>query len=543
MTDTVESWVARARQARGRADLAEAAHCYAQALRLAPSQHELRLDAAAASLGAGDAAGALATLEASPATGAAWADPQVPHTLLPGWRAELIAAMALARLGRADDALPAFQRALAHRQTPQAAVHTARREAAQLLLNELGDPQGAADLHASAEQQPQAWQPGEPDAANRRVPLHEDEQAWLAVLVTGLYTGKVDSPTLSASFRRFAARHLEPPGGAAAPAHWPPRATRASGAPPRIGWVCGMFCSSPVGFMTLGVFEALAQQAELVCFDRGSKHDWAHARFRRSASAWHDVRGLGPVELARAITDAGLDAIVDLCGWMDLDVMRALARRPAPRQFKWVGGQALTTGLNCFDGFWADKAQVPDSARDLYCEPILHFEGGYAAYTSPPYLDLSVAAAAPPAPALAASGAYAIVSNPAKIGAPMRPMLDALRPKVLHLVDARWRHRHARERAAALLGPWAAVARFVAPVNHPAYLQTLSDLDATVLDTEPYSMGLTAIELRLLGKPILARPRAPRLTLRERHCVAHLGTPRFDRHSEMAAQVLAWCRP
>ena len=543
MTDSVESWVARARQARGRADLAEAAHCYSQALHLAPSQHELRLDAAAARLGAGDAAGALETLGAFLATGTAGADPQGMQTQPPGWRADLIAAMALARLGRADDALPAFRRAIAHRQTPKAAAHTARREAAQLLLNELGDPQGAADLHAPSEQQPQAWQAGEPGAAGQPLALHEDEQAWLAVLVTGLYTGKVDAPTLSASFRRFAVHHLEPSSGAAAPAHRPGRTTRAPGAPLRIGWVCGMFCSSPVGFMTLGVFEALAQQAELVCFDRGSKHDWAHTRFRRSASAWHDVRGLGPLELARAVTDAGLDALVDLCGWMDLDVMRALARRPAPRQFKWVGGQALTTGLNCFDGFWADQAQVPDPARDLYCEPILHFEGGYAAYTSPPYLDLSSAAASPPVPASASSGAYAIVSNPAKIGAPMRPMLDALQPQVLHLVDARWRHRHARERAAALLGPWAEVARFVAPVNHPAYLQTLRELDATVLDTEPYSMGLTAIELRLLGKPILARPRAPRLTLRERHCVAHLATPRFDRHAEMAAQVLEWCRP
>jgi hypothetical protein len=54
-------------------------------------------------------------------------------------------------------------------------------------------------------------------------------------------------------------------------------------------------------------------------------------------------------------------------------------------------------------------------------------------------------------------------------------------------------------------------------------------------------MGLTAIELRLLGKSVVASPRSSYATMSERHCVGHLSADRFDRHQQMADQVLAWC--
>ena len=55
-------------------------------------------------------------------------------------------------------------------------------------------------------------------------------------------------------------------------------------------------------------------------------------------------------------------------------------------------------------------------------------------------------------------------------------------------------------------------------------------------------MGLSAIELRLLGKHIAAAPRSQAALMCERHCVAHLGASRFDHHAGLAAQLLQWCR-
>lgn len=522
-----ERHVALAQAARMSGDFETAVLHYRQALAQLPWHEELRLDAAAALLGSGRAAEVVGLLQPSE-------DDRTGAYNFPSGtkgRRELILAMALARLQRADEALLAFNRALGTNGLTGPQSATARRECARLLLNELGDPVGAASQFAPDTHHAQAWTCGDGPFA-----LHQDPEAWLAVLVSALYTGQAQVNELCNGFRRFARCHIK---GSVPPL---PSTRSAGSARPRIGWISGLLCASPVGFMTLGVIEALAGSADLVFFDRGSKADWACARFKAVAAAWKDVRACSAAELAQVLHAHRLDAVVDLSGWMDLDVLRALDARPAARQFKWVGGQSITTGLNCFDAFWADARQVPVDAFSLYSEPIRHFAHGYASYTSPPYRDLSHAAASPPLPATPRSDAFAFVSNPAKMaGEHLRRTVDRLQPDKLWLVDRRWRHRHARELLASRLGPWMSRVEFIAPSDHAAYLQTLSDLDGAVVDTEPYSMGLTAIELRLLGKAVVASSRSTFATMSERHCVGHLSADRFNRHQEMADQVLAWC--
>jgi hypothetical protein len=133
------------------------------------------------------------------------------------------------------------------------------------------------------------------------------------------------------------------------------------------------------------------------------------------------------------------------------------------------------------------------------------------------------------------------VSNPAKIGPRMRTRLDELQPQKLYLVDGRWRHGHARRTVERWLGPWSSRAEFISPDHHPHYLDVLSQLDATVIDTEPYSMGLTAIELRLLGKRILTYSRGTVGTMSEFHCGAHLAAVGFDHYQLQADEILKWC--
>jgi hypothetical protein len=532
---TVHALVSSAVQARQTGDLLFAAHCYEQALELAPDQVDIRLDAAAARLGSGDPTKAIELL------GLDLPQSERPAPLPPSqaWREQLLSGMALARLRKADDALICLRSALSVQAIPATAAATARKECASLLLNELGDAAGAAAVYLNDEMSGDGSARSLVDAGK-----HLDSEAWLAQLISGLYTGDASSVELVQGFRAFASTHLAPSAQTLAQV----RASRAIPSRgrerPRVGLISPMFSASPVAFLTLGAIEALSKHADLVFLDRGSKADWAHARYRQVACEWHDLRQQNSRQLVSALQAADLDVVVDLCGWMDLEVLKALATRPVRRQFKWVGGQSLTTGLECFDGFLADRWQVPDAARGLYSEQIFHFSCSYVSYTSPPYRNLDAACASLPVPERARPGAYAIVSNPVKICRPMRQVLDQLLPKVqvLYLVDHRWRHRHARDSVAQVLGPWMSAVRFIAPPHHPAYLDTLARLDATFLDTQPYSMGLTAIELRLLGKPILVWPRASAATMRERHCVAHLQAARLDHHEEIANQLLAWCR-
>jgi tetratricopeptide (TPR) repeat protein len=515
----------RAEQARHRGDFVQARSLYVQALGANPGNLNLRLDAAAASLACEDAVQAWRLLsELRPS--------ELPSEAV--WRFHLCTATTLQRLAKPEEAVSHYARALSSVGIPSSSRRNARQWASHLLLNSLGDPAGAAAIFRTGLGPKEATGAAVPEA------FLLDPEAWMAMLVASMYTGAVSAEALVRGFRAFAAAHLMPRGSAAAS---PPRrrARRSARRRPRIGFVSPMLCASPVGFLTLGTIEMLAHQADLVMFDRGGKTDWAQARFRAAAVDWKTCEGADIASLQESFASAGLDALVDLGGWMDLDVLRALAGRPVERQFKWVGGQSLTSGLSCFDGFWADERQVPDHSRSLYSERVAWLSRGYVTYVSPPYRDLSSAAAHPAAPGPAAAGAYAMVSNPAKIGPRMRARLDELKPRKLYLVDGRWRHGHARRTVERWLGPWSSCVEFISPDHHPQYLEVLSQLDATVIDTEPYSMGLTAIELRLLGKPVLTHPRGTLGTMSEFHCGAHLAADGFDHYTLQAGEILRWC--
>ena len=542
----------QAESARRSGDHAAALRLYLQAHQQRPLGPASAVDAAACGLIVGDLASAARLLAG-----------QRPEGLADELATRLLFAqgLVLKRLVRPQEAVTCFEAALLRcgppsqnlpsqdlpspdgtrdlpvnpQQVSAAWARQIRRECADTLLNVLGDVRAAASVYAMDGPSPVSWPLDTPPPAVAR-----DCDAWLGALVCGLYSGDVDAAALVSGFGALAARHL---GAAPAPGARPaPRTGRKAGARvrrrPRIGFVSGQFCSSPVGFLTLGTLEHLAARADLVLFDRGSKRDWAHQRFRAAAAGWVECGSLDAATLAAQLADAGLDALFDLAGWMDLDVLRAFAARPAPRQFKWVGGQSLTTGLSCFNGFVADHAQVPAGCETLYAEPVVRLSGSYITYTSPPYRDLSAAAANPPSPRVTTPDQWAIVSNPAKIGRQTVDLVRRLAPRRLFLIDHRWRFDRTRGLAQAWFGDRVGSVEFIAPATHPQYLDALDRLDATVLDTAPYSMGLTAVELRLLGVPFRLVERPHRATMRELHASGHAVAPRFDHHRLQAEELL-----
>jgi len=439
--------------------------------------------------------------------------------LSPALRDTLISAQAHKRLGQSDRQAACLGAALADKTLPAPMRAAALAELADLQLNAFGDARAAvASLQLAAHANPALVQ-----------------QATLAGLVADLYDGNRDRRAIAQGFADLAANLQHPPPP-------PMHARRPAGSRPRIGLVASQFCASPVGFLTLGALTALARHADLLFFDRGSKADWAQAGFRGIAHRWLACAGLDTATLHRLMVAADLDTLIDLGGWTDPGALAAVAGRPARRQWKWVGGQALTTGLACFDGFITDRRQTPIDAEALYTEPLLLARHGYVSYTAPPYApDLAAATARPPAPAgRPAPGVFALLSNPAKISAATGRAVQKLKPRRLLLIDQRWRHEGTRHAAQQRLGSLMDVAEFVTPASHPEYLQTLRDTQAAFVDTSPYAMGLTAIELRLLGKHIVTRRRPAGGLMSERHCIGHVGAARFDHHELLARQLLEW---
>lgn len=360
---------------------------------------------------------------------------------------------------------------------------------ADLVLNEFGNPLAAVD-----------WV--EPLLARRE----HVRDAELTCLMASLYDRDFDTKCLVARIKNFSARELTLP----IDYRNKPRVRSGMGGKGRlrVGLLSPHFSASPVYFLTIAFFRKLAAHCDLIVFNRGGRSDWASGAFRDIAQRWHDVQHLGALPLAAAIHGEAIDELYDLGGWMDPIALQALSARPATRQYKWVGGQSVTTGLACFDGWLGDCWQSPLRLQGLYSEPLINLGDDYATYTPPPYI---------PAPALKKSSTWAVFSNPAKLSRGFLATLSSL-PGKKCFIHRQFRHAVVRERIESVLGR--RTVEYICPENHREALVALNRF-STMIDTFPYSSGLTAREAIAMG----TRVRVLRVGVLfcERHSARYLG--------------------
>lgn len=500
--------LAAAARARDAEDWPTARRLYGEALAQAPQSAEITLELALCALHTADASEALRL--ASAVTDADYLG-----------RAAIIRGKIRQLAGHLDAAADEFERGLSDPKTPQILRRPTAVTLADLALNQFGDPARAAGLFQSLEE-------SSPDKAAE------------AQLIADMYLGRQRGTALAKAFVTHARRYIAAP---RLPRHRPRRGPVPSRRRPVIGLLSPSLFATPVGFLTLGALEPLAKKADLVFFDRRPRNDWLADGFRNLSTDWVDVSTLGASTLAQTLREAGLDALIDCGGWTDLPALTALSMRPCARQFKWVGGQALTTGLDCFDGFLTDIRQVPKTCERHYIEPIKRFSISYVTYLPPPYFDfVEGQQRASRSLPKRRDRTYALVSNPAKISPETVRFVASLKPKTLWLVDSRWRFARTRAQLLPALSRAAERVEYLTPTGHRDYLETLRDLPATFIDTRPYTMGLTAIELLLLGKPIVGPPRRAGGLMYERHSFGHERATRFDHYATQAAELLRWCR-
>ena len=385
------------------------------------------------------------------------------------WQSHIMLAKAYQAAGQIESAQKAYQHALKHADGQA----QARLGLADLAMNQFGDPLGAIDLVE---------------------PLLKNPQFEMDAQLTGLMASLYDRDdwdhegnalALSAKIQSFSASYLR-----LLDAELPPLSDhRAQYSDPqfrpRVGLISPLFCISPVYFMTIAGWEHVAKGSDIVIFNRGHKVDWATERFKNLSSEWLEVQHMNPVQLAKTIHAADIDVLYDLGGWMDVIALKALSIKPARQMFKWVGGQSVTTGLDSFDGWIGDSHQSPHRLQNLYSEPLINVPGGYCTYTPPDYM---------PTPALKKSSTPCIFANPAKVSRAFLSELQKI-PGTKVFIHNQYRFAQVRERIEAVLGK---DAHFVTPSSHQEALAAVNS-HATMIDTFPYSGGLTAREAIAMG--------------------------------------------
>jgi protein O-GlcNAc transferase len=465
----------------------EALEHYLYAERYAPDDAALKHNIALCHMSLGRASPALVYCDAALAV-----NPSL-------WQSAVVKAKALKELGRVEAAFELLQRLLA--QHPMNAE--VRLELAALALHQLGDAAFSQRIVQPLLADPEY----RPDAA-------------LTDLMARLYDREGSAEELTRDICAFARDSLVIPWTLRpAPGHGGQRRTR-------VGLISPQFCCSPIYFFCIGALRELAGAVDLVVFDRGRKRDAATAEFAALATAWFDVPLLDSEALAAFLQKQNLDVLLDLGGWMDPPALRALSTKPARRMVKWVGGQAATTGIAAFDGMLSDEYQTPPWLQHLYVEPLLLLKGGYVTYTPPAYLPA-------PVPAHAGTMVVGIISNPAKISCAfllyLREQLSRVLRRhpgsvVLRFIDRRYAYGAARKRIRAMLqgdgeasGSIADAIEFIVPQDHLSYLREVAKLSA-VIDTFPYTGGLTSVEALALGVPCYTRAGA---LFCERHTFSH----------------------
>ena len=421
------------------------------------------------------------------------------------WQSQLIAAKSQRALDASglmtEQTLAAL---LAERALPALAHQHASIELAELELNVFCNAKACQRLAKPLEQTPEFA-----------------ERAQLAALIGRLYDRDESDTQMTQLAKRFSKAFLDL--SQTTPVFNPPRSTGVAKkisatqkTTPRkkrlrIGLLSPMFTAGPLYYLSFEAWKKISQKHDLIIFNRGKKSDWATEAFRAIAKDWIDCPEQSGQALAQSIADQELRVLFELGGWMDTEGLKAVSLRPAPAIYKWVGGQAMTTGLGVFDGYLSDQWQTPKGSERLFTEPLVRLTGGYVQYTPPKFF--------PKAKKQKDAGSAAIIGNPLKVTAKTIELLSrankkssTVAPKIkeLRLIDRRYAHPRVLSRIEGLLDRFQGDITVVVPDSHENFLQSVASVE-WVVDTTPYSAGLTAREALALGAKLLTPHPEPTL--------------------------------
>lgn len=313
----------------------------------------------------------------------------------------------------------------------------------------------------------------------------------------------------------------------------------------KLGIVSGDFRFHAMLFFALPVLQARPHDAfEIFCYSNTARTDEHTQEFRAAADHWRDVRGLSNDTLTNLIVRDRIDILIDLSGHAPNNRLPVFAARPAPLQVAW-GDYVNTRGLAAIDVLLGDATHTPPEDDLFYVEKVIRFAPDYVCYRPPPYAP-GVAAAPALKNGYVTFGTFSEVTKigPEAVGR-WAAVLKAIPTARFLLNGYLFKDQARRERITLLfsnvgIGAERLIFRMGGP--HPEFLAQYAEVDV-ILDTTPYSGGLTTCEALLMGVPVLTIA-GDRFC--GRHATAHLingGSPQWVTHSLEdfvgIAQVLA----
>ena len=141
--------------------------------------------------------------------------------------------------------------------------------------------------------------------------------------------------------------------------------------PIRIGFVSGDFYDQVVGRMLLKVLSFIDRSKfELLAFSTSKKEDQVSKKLKKEFSNWTDISSdVNFQKSAERIYSQAPNILIDLSGHMENNALPVFAYKPAPLQISWLG-YFSTTGINMIDYKLVDHTVVPNSMEKHFVEQI-----------------------------------------------------------------------------------------------------------------------------------------------------------------------------
>lgn len=152
----------------------------------------------------------------------------------------------------------------------------------------------------------------------------------------------------------------------------------------RVGYISGdLYTHSVSYFIEPVLMHHDRQRFEIFCYSNCSSPDDTTRRIQQLPLVWRDIVGTSDEDVARLISEDGIDVLIELSGHTADNSLKVCAMRPAPIQASWIGYPA-TTGLSQMDYYITDAiCDPPGETEHLYSEKLCRLPEVFSCYLPP----------------------------------------------------------------------------------------------------------------------------------------------------------------
>ncbi len=247
-------------------------------------------------------------------------------------------------------------------------------------------------------------------------------------------------------------------------------------------------------------------QVEVHLFSDSPRSTLGDAYAQQREDRFHDISGMNNDALRNLIAGAGIQVLIDLNGYSELERLPLFGQPVAPVAIGWFNMYA-TTGLPGFDYLIGDQQVIPADEESHYSERILRVSGSYLTFS----VDYPVppVAAAPPGRPSGSGLAFGSFCSQYKITpdvvAAWSSILRSSPGSSLLIKNGHLRSESLRQFVRgqfARHGVEGERLQLEGPSPHFDFLEAYGRIDVA-LDTFPYNGGTTTTEAIWQGVPVL----------------------------------------